>query len=92
MSIHAGSRYAQAAVATLAVNGRPRQVILVNPQQVPYSFGYRSYQVTAADTVQSLAAAILGDPGQWWQIADMNPEISWWGPVEPGTIIRVPAV
>lgn len=91
MTILAGSRYASAPVATLSVSGQPRQVILISPQQSPYSFGYVSYQVTEADTVQSLAAAFLGDPAQWWQIADANPETAWWGPLEPGTIIRIPA-
>jgi len=92
MSILSGSRYANSAVATLQVNGKPRQVILISPQQAPYSFGYQSYQVTEADTVQSLASAFFGDPTQWWQIADANPEIEWWGPIPPGTIIRIPSV
>ena len=90
MSILAGSRYASAAVTTLQAAGKPRQVILISPQQAPYSFGYTSYQVTEADTVQSLAWAFFGDPAQWWQIADANPEIEFWGPLPPGTIIRIP--
>lgn len=91
MSILSGSRYANAAIATLQVSGQPRRVIMISPQQAPYSFGYTSYQVTEADTVQSLAYAFLGDSSQWWQIADANPEIEWWGPLPPGTIIRIPA-
>lgn len=90
MSILAGSRYANAAVVTVNVGSQPRQVIQINPQQTPYSFNYQSYMMTEADTVQSLAYAYYGDPGQWWQIADANPQTDFWGPIEPGTIIRIP--
>lgn len=91
MTILTGSRYASAAVLTVQAGSQPRQVIQISPQQSPYSFDYTSYQMTAADTVQSLAYAWYGDPTQWWRIADGNPEIDFWGPVAPGTIIRIPA-
>lgn len=90
MSILPGSRYANAPVITVPGTGNPRRVITVSPQQAPYSFRYQSYQMRAADTVQSLAAAFYGDPGQWWVIADANPQIAFFSGLEPGTIIRIP--
>lgn len=90
-----GSRYIQAPVITLTANGRPRRVIQVSPQQSPYSFPYVSYQVKQGDTAQSLAAAFLGDPGQWWQIADANPEYPLYddkSAPQPGAIIRIPVI
>jgi nucleoid-associated protein YgaU len=90
MSILAGSRYQDAQVITVQAGGQARRVIQVSPQQAPYSFTYRSHMITASDTLQSLAYAYYGDPAQWWQIADANPEQSWFGSIEPGTIIRVP--
>ena len=89
-----GSRYSQAPVTTVQVNGKPRKVIEISPQQSPYSFSYVSYQVKQGDTVQSLAAAFLGDPAQWWQIADANPEYPLYDDrsvPQPGTIIRIPS-
>lgn len=90
-----GSRYAQAPVAVLqAADGTSRKVIQVSPQQAPYGFAFVSYQVKQGDTVQSLAAAFLGDPGQWWQIADANPEYPLYddrSAPQPGTVIRIPS-
>ncbi|MEZ0112591.1 nucleoid-associated protein YgaU [Catenulispora sp. EB89] len=34
-----------------------------------------SYQVKAGDRVDQIAYRYLGDPTQWWQLADANPEL-----------------
>ena len=87
-----GSRYANARVLTVAVGGKPRRVIKINPQQDPFSFNYAAYQMRQSDTLPGLAFAYYGDATQWWQIADVNPQITFWGQIPPGTIIRIPVL
>lgn len=87
-----GSRYVSARVLTVQVNGTPRRVVQINPQQDPFSFSYVSYQMKQADTLPLLAYAYYGDATQWWQIADANPQEIFWGQVVPGTLIRIPVL
>lgn len=87
-----GSRYANARVLTVDVQGHPRRVLKVNPQQDPFSFSYIAYQMRQFDTLPLLAYAYYGDATQWWQIADANPQIIFFGQMAPGTIIRIPVL
>jgi nucleoid-associated protein YgaU len=48
------------------------------------------YTLTYGDTLESLAAKLYGDPGQWWRLADVNPQIAFPLDIAPGTEIRVP--
>ena len=48
------------------------------------------YTLKYSDTLESLAAKLYGDPGQWWRIADVNPQISFPLDMAPGVEIRVP--
>lgn len=87
-----GSRYAVARALTIEVKGRARRVLQINPQQSPFSFSYIAYQMKQSDTLPLLANAYYGDATQWWQIADANPQITFWGQMTPGTIIRIPVL
>jgi nucleoid-associated protein YgaU len=87
-----GSRYSHAKVLTVDVSGKPRRVVQISPQQAPYAFSYVAYQMKQADTLPLLAFAYYGDATQWWQIADANPQVTFWGVTVPGTIIRIPVL
>jgi phage tail protein X len=91
MTIQSNSRYVNASTSVLTVNNNDRQVIVPGSPQT-YMFNYQSYQITGADTLDSLAYAFYGDPSAWWMICDANPEIMNWQDMTPliGYIIRVP--
>ncbi|MEV4454362.1 hypothetical protein [Microbispora sp. NPDC049633] len=55
-------------------------------------FDYTDHTWREGTRIDLVAHQYYGDPYDWWQIADANPEIFWWGELEPGTIIRVPYV
>lgn len=48
------------------------------------------YTLKYGDTLESLAAKLYGDPGQWWRLADVNPQVVFPLDIAPGTEIRVP--
>ena len=89
--ISSNSRYASDTVTTVDVDGRARQVILLNPPAAS-TFNYVSHVVSAADTIDGLAYAYFGDATQWWQIANVNPEVIQWDNLTPGTSIRIPVI
>jgi|TARA_B110001454_G_scaffold207580_1_gene219133 hypothetical protein len=43
-------------------------------------------------TFQEIAAQWLGDPGQYWRIADLNPHVPFPDEIPMGTRLRIPAV
>jgi nucleoid-associated protein YgaU len=48
------------------------------------------YTLRYGDTLESLAAKLYGDPGQWWRLADVNPHVAFPLDMYPGTEIRIP--
>lgn len=89
MTIAANSRYVNNTIVTLAVNGADRQVIAMNEPQVT-TFQYIAHTYSADETIDNIAFTYLGDPTQWWQIADANPEVMDWNNLTPGSILRIP--
>ena len=90
MPISANSRYAASQVVSLDKDGQPVNVI-VAAQPVTRTFSYVSHMVTDRDRLDNLAYQYYGDPTQWWQIAQANPEAGIdWTSIVPGTIIRIP--
>lgn len=89
--INANSRYANNAVATVDVNGKSRQVIVSSSPEVT-SFTYVAHIYASDETIDGLAYTYFGDPTQWWQIANVNPEIMDWSAITPGTVIRIPTI
>lgn len=87
--ISANSRYASSTVVSLDQDGQTVNVI-VPGQQVPQTFSYVSHMMTDNDRLDNLSYRYFGDPTQWWQIANANPEWIDWTAVPPGTIIRIP--
>lgn len=89
MSISANSRYANSTVVALDRSGQVVNVI-VPGQQTAQTFTYISHQYTDTDRLDNLANQYYGDPTQWWQIANANPEWIDWTSVPAGTILRIP--
>jgi LysM repeat protein len=51
---------------------------------------YKEYTWVSGDTLASLAVKYCGGAKYWWEIMDINPEITDPFYIDPGTIIRVP--
>lgn len=90
MSISANSRYANSPVVALNRSGRVINLI-VPAQQTAQTISYISHMLTDNDRLDNLANQYYGDPTQWWQIANANPELPPdWTNISPGTVIRIP--
>lgn len=48
------------------------------------------YAWKAGDRLESVAASLLGDSNQWWNIMDYNPELIDGVNIPVGTILRIP--
>jgi hypothetical protein len=72
------SRYAALARATIAVpgpDGEPRTVVYVRRRFIPPPESHTPllrYVVRAGDRLDLIAARQIGDPAQFWRIADAN--------------------
>jgi len=53
---------------------------------------FYEYTWVYGDTLAVLADKCCGGPKFWWEIMDINPEITDPFSIEPGTVIRVPVV
>lgn len=51
---------------------------------------YRRYTTVDGDSFDLIAARTLTDPERYWEIADLNPHVSFPDWIPEGTIIRVP--
>ena len=79
------SRYARLETATITVNGRT--VSYVRRRFLPRAedltlIGW--HVVRAGERLDSIAATEIGDPAQFWQVADAN------GATEPGNLVTEP--
>lgn len=52
---------------------------------------YTGYVTREGDTFEILAMRVYRDPGQYWRIADLNPQIKFPDKLEAGTFIRLPS-
>jgi hypothetical protein len=75
-----GSRYEQVEtkVITIMVDGIAREVRYLARRMVPplgEAVTLSEHSVTQRERLDHLAAAYLGDPTQFWRIADANPSL-----------------
>jgi hypothetical protein len=49
-----------------------------------------TYMWVEGDTLSKLASTYLGNPKYWWEIVDINPNITDPFNITPGTILKVP--
>lgn len=87
--ISANSRYASSSLATQAGTGK---AYILPTQPITQTFQYSFYVVTGADRIDTIAAAFLGDPTQWFLIAQVNPELINFFNLAPGTMLRIPVI
>lgn len=89
--ILSNSRYSDSAVVTQSVNGK--DVVYITPSQAAsYTFQYTYYVTSGADRIDTIAAAFLSDPTQWFNIGNANPQIMNFLDLEPATVLRIPSV
>lgn len=84
------SRYQGAPTYAVADPLRGDAVGLGLGYRVDFPSSFRLYQVQPGDRWDSLATRLLDDPGLWWKIADINPELFDPRALRPGITIRVP--
>lgn len=82
MSVKTSSRY------TTAVDERTGRVIAVRKTKESTTFD--KYTTRDGDSFDSIAQYVLGDPQQYWRIADLNPQIKFPNEIPVGTVIRIP--
>lgn len=83
MSINSLSRYRYS--DTPDDNG-----IVLAVKKVSYNTAVYQYTVRPGDTFDTLAAALYGDSGQYWRLADLNPQIKNPLDLKAGDVIRIP--
>jgi hypothetical protein len=93
--IFSDSRYADSANTPLifkAWNADKQQYDATVFRNWPtYVKDYTIYQWTDGDRLDKVALKFLGDPSLWWQVMDINPEITNPSTITSGTLIRIPS-
>jgi hypothetical protein len=84
------SRHAELATYRCRLPGRTSEVEIFAPRfrQIPEPV--RHHTVLATDRLDLLAHRYLGDPYQYWRIADANAEAELDELQEPGRILSIP--
>ena len=93
--IFSDSRYSDSADSSLifkAWNNKKQQSDATVFRNWPnYEENYIMYQWTDGDRLDKIALKFLGNPSLWWQIMDINPEISNPSTITSGTLLRIPS-
>jgi nucleoid-associated protein YgaU len=59
-------------------------------RSVPSPSRYTLYTVREGDTLESIAARILGSTERYWELADLNPQVKFPLDLSTGTTLRIP--
>lgn len=89
--ITSNSRYVSNTLSMVTgSDGNLRTTIVPNnPEATQFSF--MLHVVTGFDRLDTLANTYLGDSTLWWQIADINPDVTIdWSIMPVGATIRIP--
>jgi phage tail protein X len=73
-------------------SNRGDNVTIIPLPEMPYVFDFTYYRCVSGDRLDALAYSHYGDSTWWWKIARANPEVLDWTYLEPGRIIRIPAL
>ena len=85
------SRYVNTPQVVSLINGVDR-LYLGYQEPTAMTFQYTNYIINASDRIDNIAATFLGDPTQWFHIAQANPEVINFFNLQPGTMLRIPVV
>lgn len=88
--IYLDSRYADGVLQKTWHAGKRNYQLVVTRQWSSYVQSFFVYEWVEGDRLDILANKYLGNPGSWWEILDINPDII--NPLEiaPGTQLRIP--
>lgn len=59
-------------------------------RSTPSTSRYTLYTVRQGDTLESIAARVLGSTDRYWELADLNPQIKFPLDITMGDVIRLP--
>lgn len=62
----------------------------VAERSLPQTGRYTLYTVRQGDTLESIAARLLGSTERYWELADLNPQIKFPLDISTGDTIRIP--
>lgn len=90
--IYLDSRYADGNLAQVwdARKSKREYQLTVMRQWPSYTEQFFTYQWVDGDRLDQVAARFLPSPDLWWQIMDLNPEITCPIMIAPGTVLRIP--
>lgn len=91
MSTDPSSRHADLPTYEVALAPDRAPVELWEPRPIPQPPPSVVHTVAAADRLDLLAQRYLGDPLQFWRIADANPALTPEDILDPGAAIAIPA-
>lgn len=84
------SRHSELAVYQRDLPGAGSPVQLYEPRLRTRPAASRYHSALASDRLDTIAQRYLGDPYQYWRIADANPDLDLEHLTEPGTILSIP--
>jgi nucleoid-associated protein YgaU len=91
MSIERVSRYNNGTLAQIAYQHTKSYQITVYRAWPSFATAtFTTYTWKYGDSLANLADRYCGGPKYWWEIMDLNPEITHPLQIEPGTVIRIP--
>ena len=92
MTLFLDSRYADGTIVTIYDSRKAKQNYNKSVYRTwpTYSVDYFLYKWVENDRLDNLASKYLGNTELWWQILDINPEISNPLTIKPGTEIKIP--
>jgi nucleoid-associated protein YgaU len=90
-TITANSRYANNTLVMIKGSDGRNRTTITSTNAKGTQFSYTTHVVTGFDRLDTLAYTYLGDPSLWWQIANINPDVTIdWSVLPIGAILRIP--
>jgi hypothetical protein len=91
VSTNGGSRHEDLPSYEAVLTPGAPPVVLFEPRPIPAPPPSVVHTVAAADRLDLLAERYLGDPFEFWRIADANPALAPEDILDPGARIAIPA-
>lgn len=89
--ITANSRYANDSLVMIEGSDGNNRTTIVPPEPSATQFSFTLHTITGFDRLDNLALTYLGDASAWWQIANVNPDVTIdWSVMPVGATIRIP--
>lgn len=90
--ITSNSRYVDNTLALITGSDGNQRTTILPTEPTSTQFSFRLHVVAGFDRLDTLANTYLGDSSLWWQIAEINPDVTIdWSTMPVGATIRIPA-